>query len=72
MCGLIASFTTPPLSEAAIQRALLRMQRRKPDGEGLWKAEGVVLGHRRLAILDLDKRAAQPMRSACDRYVHRL
>ena len=69
MCGLIASFTTPPLSEAAIQRALLRMQRRGPDGEGLWKAEGVVLGHRRLAILDLDERAAQPMRSACDRYV---
>ena len=27
------------------------------------------LGHRRLAILDLDERANQPMRSACGRYV---
>jgi asparagine synthase (glutamine-hydrolysing) len=38
-----------------------RMRRRGPDGEGLWAADGVVLGHRRLAILDLDARANQPM-----------
>ena len=55
--------------DAAVQQALLRMHRRGPDGEGLWKAEGVSLGHRRLAILDLDERAAQPMQSACGRYV---
>jgi len=69
MCGLIAAFTTSPISDAVIQQALLRMRRRGPDGEGLWKAEGVSLGHRRLAILDLDERAAQPMQSACGRYV---
>ena len=69
MCGLIAAFTTQPIPESAIRQALLRMQRRGPDGEGLWKSEGVVLGHRRLAILDLDARASQPMQSACDRYV---
>ena len=45
------------------------MRRRGPDDEGTWQGEGVVLGHRRLAILDLDPRAAQPMQSICGRYV---
>ncbi len=44
------------------------MVRRGPDGEGLWREEDVTLGHRRLAILDLDSRAAQPMHSSCGRY----
>ncbi len=44
------------------------MQARGPDAEGLWSGEGVVLGHRRLAILDLDARANQPMLSADGRY----
>ena len=34
----------------------------------MWSGEGVVLGHRRLAILDLDARANQPMVSADGRY----
>ncbi|WP_240125143.1 asparagine synthase (glutamine-hydrolyzing) [Thermomonas alba] len=45
------------------------MQPRGPDGEGLWQEGGVALGHRRLAILDLDARAAQPMQSADGRYL---
>ena len=45
------------------------MRRRGPDDEGIWQGEGVVLGLRRLAILDLDPRAAQPMQSSCGRYV---
>ena len=46
-----------------------RMAARGPDAEGLWSGEGVVLGHRRLAILDLDPRANQPMTSSDGRYV---
>jgi len=44
------------------------MSVRGPDAEGLWTSAGVVLGHRRLAILDLDARANQPMVSTDGRY----
>jgi asparagine synthase (glutamine-hydrolysing) len=50
---------------AADEDALRRMQAvlapRGPDGEGLWTHEGVGLAHRRLAIIDLSARGAQPM-----------
>jgi asparagine synthase (glutamine-hydrolysing) len=45
------------------------MTRRGPDGEGFWQDDTAALGHRRLAILDLDARSAQPMHSHCGRYV---
>jgi asparagine synthase (glutamine-hydrolysing) len=44
------------------------MQRRGPDAEGIWTREGVVLGHRRLAILDLDRRSNQPFISVDGNY----
>src|SRR6266480_2281761 len=71
MCGFIAAFgdTKAALDSAALRRALERMRRRGPDDEGIWQAEGAVLGHKRLAILDLDPRAVQPMPSSCGRYV---
>ncbi len=37
---------------------------RGPDGEGALAEEGISLGHNRLAIIDLDPRAKQPMESA--------
>ena len=45
-----------------------RMRPRGPDAGGLWSGDGVVLGHRRLAILDPDDRANQPMMSCDGRY----
>src|SRR5437016_13978254 len=71
MCGFIAAFGTggEVLDSAALRRALERMRRRGPDDEGTWQGEGVVLGHRRLAILYLDRWSAQPMESICGRYV---
>lgn len=71
MCGFTA-FLTQIGNDAhlqPLQAAMQRMQRRGPDGEGFWHEHGVYLGHRRLAIIDLDARAAQPMQSACGRYV---
>ena len=41
---------------------------RGPDAGGLQAYEGAVLGHRRLSIIDLTARAAQPMQSDCGRY----
>jgi asparagine synthase (glutamine-hydrolysing) len=68
MCG-IAGFAanpnfpgTPP--SGPVLRMTARMHRRGPDAEAVWSAEGVVLGHRRLAILDLDPRSNQPMISS--------
>lgn len=69
MCGLIAAFARNGVSPAGVTLALAAMQPRGPDGEGLWQEGGVALGHRRLAILDLDARAAQPMQSADGRYL---
>lgn len=69
MCGIVAAFSDSDRLEAPIRLAMDRMRRRGPDGEGLWHEPGVYLGHRRLAIIDLDARAAQPMVSPCGRYV---
>jgi asparagine synthase (glutamine-hydrolysing) len=52
----------------AVRRMTDHMRPRGPDAEGVWMGEGIVLGHRRLAILDLDARANQPMVSADGRY----
>ena len=75
MCG-IAGFVTlqenPTDKESqfnAVQQMIGCMSARGPDGEGLWGGEGVVLGHRRLAIIDLDSRSNQPMIFAEGRYV---
>src|ERR1700721_2822129 len=65
MCGIagfVATTDAPETSPVeAVRRMTDRMRLRGPDAEGLWSREGVVLGHRRLAILDLDPRSNQPM-----------
>ncbi len=74
MCG-IASWSGAVDAEhdgrAALAVMTRHMQRRGPDAEDVWAEVrgGCVLGHRRLAVLDLDGRAAQPMHSSCGRYV---
>lgn len=44
-----------------VERMLGVLSHRGPDGAGTWGEEGVVLGHRRLAIIDLSEDGAQPM-----------
>ena len=42
---------------------------RGPDADGVWVEGSIALGHRRLSILYLSPAGAQPMHSACGRYV---
>lgn len=72
MCGIAGLALVPGAPEAsahdAVRRMTDRMSARGPDAEGLWWSAGIVLGHRRLAILDRDARANQPMVSTDGRY----
>ncbi|MEP7109021.1 MAG: asparagine synthase (glutamine-hydrolyzing), partial [Ferruginibacter sp.] len=65
MCGIAGIITSNNLlvSEERIKKMINSIAHRGPDGEGYWiNADGNVgLGHRRLAIIDLTRDAAQPM-----------
>jgi len=67
MCGIVGlyhrSSRTGPVDAGLVLRARDRMSHRGPDGAGLWSGRDgrVVLGHRRLAIIDTRECAAQPM-----------
>lgn len=62
MCG-IAGYRgkADPLAEARVRRMTAALAQRGPDGDGFFCAPGVVLGHRRLKILDLSDAARQPI-----------
>ena len=68
MCGLAGIVgRVGEANRAALRRMTDAMAHRGPDGEGLWVGPadalgwGVMLGHRRLSILDLSSAASQPM-----------
>jgi len=68
MCGIFGIFvpkgnTMNAGDQEAIDRGMVAIARRGPDGEGQWKNERVIFGHRRLAIIDPDPRSNQPMKS---------
>ena len=46
---------------AALRAMQDTMAPRGPDGDGLWTERGTGLAHRRLSIIDLSERGAQPM-----------
>ena len=71
MCGIVGIWG--PLREKLrlLTAACACMRHRGPDSEGYWEDEtaDLALGHVRLAIIDTSSAGAQPMRSACGRYV---
>jgi asparagine synthase (glutamine-hydrolysing) len=73
MCGIAGLFHYQDPERPVATEVLLAMTRalahRGPDGEGLWSAPAIGLGHRRLAILDLTDRAHQPMVDPGKRFV---
>ncbi|MFN3716491.1 MAG: N-acetylglutaminylglutamine amidotransferase [Thiobacillus sp.] len=63
MCGIAGEFrfdNTPPDAQT-MARMLAKLARRGPDAEGQHADGAVRLGHRRLAIIDLSRKSAQPM-----------
>src|SRR5262249_29672102 len=54
MCGIAGWIDSGGIDPAAMDRALESLNRRGPDGSGTWinPNRTVILGHRRLAILD--------------------
>ena len=63
MCGICgcAGVHDSPDRVAAM---LGRLTHRGPDDQGVWQTQGIALGHRRLAIVDLSKDGHQPMTTA--------
>ena len=71
MCGITGIHgRTNAESWSATRRMTAALAHRGPDAEGHWTDDhNVVLGHRRLSILDTSEVANQPMTSYCGRYV---
>src|SRR5687767_4817544 len=63
MCGFSGEVRTDGAAAdvAAVAAMADTMASRGPDGGGTWSQGRVALGHRRLKIIDLSERAAQPM-----------
>ena len=70
MCGIAGFCNRPDNWEMNINAMCERMLHRGPDAGGYWSNEdkSVVLGHRRLAIVDLTPSGLQPMHSHSGRY----
>ena len=70
MCGIAGIFhpgTPKPVEPNRILAMIAAQTHRGPDGDGIWTAPGVGLGHRRLSIIDLSADGAQPMGVTCAR-----
>jgi len=75
MCGFVGIIERHPMHGdvlgASIEKMGATLTHRGPDDAGIWldPHDGIALGHRRLAILDLSPQGRQPMVSHCGRYV---
>lgn len=64
MCGIAGIIQSSSQYEIEhLKKMTDSLSHRGPDGEGLWQNEkkNVLLGHRRLSVIDLSDEAAQPM-----------
>jgi asparagine synthase (glutamine-hydrolysing) len=62
VCGFAGEIVQEGQADvAAVERMTATMRERGPDGAGAWSQGRVALAHRRLSIIDLSSRGAQPM-----------
>ncbi len=72
MCGILGALDPAgAVTAEELERGLAAIAHRGPDAQGCFldRGAGVLLGHRRLSILDLSEAGVQPMHSASGRYV---
>lgn len=76
IAGIVGGVTSR--NREALARMTRAMAHRGPDGEGVWSSSGddrqhgCLLGHRRLAILDLSSAADQPMTDNVGGHAHTM
>lgn len=70
MCGIVGGFAFASEFKYAskIEQSLACIHHRGPDGHGIFSDANVVLGHKRLSIIDTSTAANQPMHSSDGRY----
>jgi len=63
MCGIVGiyNFSSEPITESIIKKMADSIVHRGPDDEGIYQDNRVLLGHRRLSIIDLTSMGHQPM-----------
>ena len=66
MCGIAGEIRTDGAfaDTAAVARMVEKLAPRGPDGSGIHSQGRIAFGHRRLRIIDLSEKAAQPMADA--------
>jgi asparagine synthase (glutamine-hydrolysing) len=71
MCGILGMVEPSAFGVDAgtFTTMLDAIAHRGPDQSGVWEGEGVLLGHRRLSIIDLTENGRQPMHDATRRVV---
>lgn len=63
MCGIAGFICQSNEYSNILEDMLFQINHRGPDSFGVWQTDGVYLGHKRLAILDLSEAGHQPMLS---------
>ena len=72
MCGVsgfVSDLYSTEQKIEIVQKMNTAMAHRGPDNDGTWAADNIVLGHRRLSIIDLSENGNQPFFSNDKRYV---
>ncbi|MBU4351199.1 asparagine synthase (glutamine-hydrolyzing) [Patescibacteria group bacterium] len=73
MCGILGYVSQEEIDQDLFKSSLAALSKRGPDAEGIFQTyvagKNIVLGHKRLAIIDLNKAANQPMISEDGNFV---
>ena len=71
MCGIVGVFNLngEPFGLTALKKMADTIAHRGPDGDGYFVEDNIAIAHRRLSILDVSARGAQPMTSKDGKWV---